>query len=77
MAEFLRVCGLVAALAAGVQGCGIEGLRPAVVEGIIAVESGGNPLALRINFGKGYSLYAGTLSLARRVLAAAASFNRR
>ncbi len=31
--------------------CGIEGLPSIVVEGIIVVESGGNPWALRIGVG--------------------------
>ena len=33
--------------------CGIDGLPDSVVEGIIMVESGGNPWALRVGIGKG------------------------
>ena len=49
--------------------CGIKGLPSSVVEGIIMVESGGNPWALRVGIGKGYSFYPGTRVEARRFLA--------
>ena len=68
MAGLLSAIGLLLALLSGVHACQIAGLPPAIVAGIIAVESGGHPLALRINLGKGYSLYPDTLRLARRYL---------
>ena len=49
--------------------CGIRGLPGSVVEGIIQVESGGNPWALHMGIGKGYSLYPGSENEARRFLA--------
>ena len=49
--------------------CGIKGLPSSVVEGIIMVESSGNPWALHVGIGKGYSFYPGTRVEARRFLA--------
>ena len=49
--------------------CGIKGLPSSVVEGIIMVESGGNPWALHVGIGKGYSFYPGTRVEAQRFLA--------
>ena len=49
--------------------CGIAGLPSSVVEGIIMVESGGNPWVLHVGIGKGYSFYPGTRVEARRFLA--------
>ncbi|MDE0207801.1 MAG: transglycosylase SLT domain-containing protein [Candidatus Tectomicrobia bacterium] len=49
--------------------CGIEGLHSRVVEGIILVESGGNPWALHVGIGKGYSFYPKDRHEARRFLA--------
>ena len=49
--------------------CGIAGLPSSVVEGIILVESGGNPWALRVGIGKGYSFYPTSRAEARRFLA--------
>ena len=49
--------------------CGIEGLSSSVVEGIIMVESGGNPWALHVGIGKGYSFYPRNRHEARRFLA--------
>lgn len=49
-------------------GCELGGLGEDIVEGIIAVESGGNPLALRVNLGQGRSLYPESDGLARRYL---------
>ena len=49
--------------------CGIEGLPSSVVEGIILVESGGNPWALHVGIGKGYSFYPTTRAEAWRFLA--------
>ena len=49
--------------------CGIKGLPSSVVEGIIMVESGGNPWALRVGIGKGYSFYPTTRAEAWRFLA--------
>ena len=43
------------------RACGIEGLPSAVVEGIIMVESGGNPWALHVGIGKGYGFYPAQL----------------
>ena len=51
------------------RACGIEGLPSAVVEGIIMVESGGNPWALHVGIGKGYSFYPRSAAEARRLLA--------
>ena len=51
------------------RACGIEGLPSAVVEGIILVESGGNPWALRVGIGKGYAFYPRSAAEARRFLA--------
>ena len=51
------------------RACGIEGLPSAVVEGIIAVESGGNPWALHVGIGKGYAFYPRSAAQARRFLA--------
>ena len=51
--------------------CGIRGLPGSVVEGIIQVESGGNPWALRVNLGKGYSFHPRSRGEARRFLAVA------
>lgn len=49
--------------------CGIEGLPGSVVEGIIAVESGGNPWALHVGIGKGHAFYPRGAAEARRLLA--------
>ena len=49
--------------------CGIEGLPSSVVEGIIAVESGGNPWALHVGIGKGHAFYPRSAAEARRLLA--------
>ena len=49
--------------------CGIKGLPSSVVEGIIQVESGGHPWALRVGIGKGYSFYPKDRFEARRFLA--------
>ena len=49
--------------------CGIKGLSSSVVEGIILVESGGNPWALQVGIGKGYSFYPKNRREARRYLA--------
>ncbi|MDE0204809.1 MAG: transglycosylase SLT domain-containing protein [Candidatus Tectomicrobia bacterium] len=49
--------------------CGVEGLHSRVVEGIIMVESGGNPWALHVGIGKGYSFYPRNRHEARRFLA--------
>ena len=51
------------------RACGIEGLPSAVVEGIIAVESGGHPWALHVGIGKGYAFYPRSIAEARRFLA--------
>ena len=51
------------------RACGIEGLPGSVVEGIIAVESGGNPWALHVGIGKGPALYPRSAAEARRLLA--------
>ena len=51
------------------RACGIAGLPSAVVEGIIVVESGGNPWALHVGSGKGYAFYPRSLVEARRFLA--------
>jgi len=51
------------------RACGIEGLPSAVVEGIIMVESGGNPWALHVGIGKGYAFYPQSRAEARRFLA--------
>ena len=59
---FLVACGVMA------WGCELTGLGEEIVEGIIAVESGGNPLALRVNLGRGRSLYPESEGLARRYL---------
>ncbi len=50
------------------RACGIEGLPSAVVEGIIVVESGGNPWALHVGIGKGRAFYPGSVAEARRFL---------
>ena len=49
--------------------CGIKGLPSSVVEGIIMVESGGHPWALRVGVGKGYSFYPKSRAEAWRFLA--------
>ena len=49
--------------------CGIQGLPGSVVQGIIRVESGGNPWALRVGIGKGYSFYPQSRGAAWRLLA--------
>ena len=49
--------------------CGVEGLPRPVVEGIIMVESGGNPWALHVGVGKGYAFYPQSAGEARRYLA--------
>ena len=49
--------------------CGIEGLPSSVVEGIIVVESGGNPWALHVGIGKGYAFYPRSEAEAKRFLA--------
>lgn len=51
------------------RACGIEGLPSSVVEGIIAVESGGNPWALHVGIGKGHAFYPRSAAEARRLLA--------
>ena len=51
--------------------CGIEGLQSSVMEGIIVVESGGNPWALRVNLGKGFRFHPRSRGEARRFLAVA------
>ena len=51
--------------------CGIQGLPGSVVEGIIRVESGGNPWALRVGIGKGYSFYPKSRGEAWRLLTVA------
>ena len=51
------------------RACGIEGLPSAVVEGIILVESGGNPWALHVGIGKGYAFYPKSQREAQRFLA--------
>ncbi|MDE0205881.1 MAG: transglycosylase SLT domain-containing protein [Candidatus Tectomicrobia bacterium] len=53
------------------RACGIEGLPSTVVEGIIVVESGGNPWALHVGIGKGYAFYPRSLAEARRFLTVA------
>ena len=55
----------------GDRACGIAGLPSAVVEGIIAVESGGNPWALHVGIGKGYAFYPRSSAEGRRFLAVA------
>ena len=54
--------------------CGIKGLPSSVVEGIIMVESGGNPWALHVGIGKGYSFYPKSRTAARRFLAVSLAF---
>ena len=49
--------------------CGIKGLPSSVVEGIIVVESGGNPWALHVGIGKGYAFYPRSEAEAKRFLA--------
>ncbi len=51
------------------RACGVEGLQSSVVEGIILVESGGNPWALHVGIGKGYAFYPRNRAEARRFLA--------
>ena len=51
------------------RACGIEGLPSSVVEGIIQVESGGNPWALHVGIGKGHAFYPKSEREARRFLA--------
>ena len=51
--------------------CGIRGLPGSVVEGLIRVESGGNPWALRVGIGKGYSFYPQSRAEAWRFLTVA------
>ena len=51
------------------RACGIEGLPSSVVEGIIQVESGGNPWALHVGIGKGHAFYPRSAAEARRLLA--------
>ena len=51
------------------RACGIAGLPSAVVEGIIVVESGGNPWALQVGIGKGFAFYPRSPAEARRFLA--------
>ena len=53
------------------RACSVDGLRSSVVEGIIRVESGGNPWALHVGIGKGYAFYPQSESEARRMLAVA------
>ena len=53
------------------RACGIVGLPSSVVEGIITVESGGNPWALHVGIGKGYAFYPRSAAEARRFLAVA------
>ena len=55
--------------------CGIAGLPGNVVEGIIRVESGGNPWALRVGIGKGYSFYPKSRAEAWRLLAVSLALN--
>ena len=54
---------------AGRNACGIAGLPSAVVEGIIIVESEGNPWALHVGIGEGHALYPRSVAEARRLLA--------
>ena len=49
--------------------CGIQGLPGSVVEAIMRMESGGNPWALHVGIGKGYSFYPASRIEARRFLA--------
>ena len=49
--------------------CGIAGLPSQIVEGIILVESGGQPWALHVGIGKGFSFYPKDRHEARRFLA--------
>ena len=49
--------------------CGIAGLPGSVVQGIIRVESGGNPWVLRVGIGKGHAFYPRSAAEARRLLA--------
>ena len=51
------------------RACGVEGLQSSVVEGVIMVESGGNPWALHVGIGKGYAFYPRNQAEARRYLA--------
>ena len=51
------------------RACGVEGLQSSVVEGLIRVESGGNPWALHVGIGRGYAFYPQTAGEARRFLA--------
>ena len=53
------------------RACGIEGLPSSVVEGIIRVESGGNPWALHVGIGRGHAFYPKSEPEARRFLAVA------
>lgn len=84
MRAIVAVCGLLALLAAWTAPgyaagwcplsrnmCGVRGLPSAVVEGIIEVESGGNPWALHVGHGKGRAFYPSSEGAARRTLALA------
>ena len=53
------------------RACGVEGLPSSVVEGIIRVESGGNPWALHVGIGKGFAFHPRDRHEARRFLAVA------
>ena len=39
------------------RACGVDGLDSSVVDGLIRVESGGNPWALHVGIGRGYAFY--------------------
>lgn len=56
--------------------CGVRGLPSAVVEGIIAVESGGQPWALHVGIGQGHAFYPRSLGEAKRFLAVILSMTR-
>ena len=53
------------------RACGVEGPPISVVEGIIQVESGGNPWALHVGIGKGFAFHPRDRHEARRFLAVA------
>ena len=81
-ALFLIVVGLIAPSVSSAgwcplsnRACGIEDMPSAVVEGIIAVESGGNPWALRVGIGKGYSFYPKSRAEAWRFLTVSLAFS--
>ena len=51
------------------RACGVDGLESRIVDGLIRVESGGNPWALHVGIGRGYAFYPRTAGEARRFLA--------